>query len=183
MPYLLAVLALVVLTPPFGVAEGKAVSDVGGLTVEITVEVSETFEAVLVRPYSSFEELPPTALVAIDADTWGGPVTFPTAEDWSIVFDGLEADGEATRSNGVTLTEIGVDPLVVSGEPNQLPGRSISSSTWWLIGAMVFAVAALATLAWWTFASDDPQPRVPDPTGSGAPPAEPDSQTQGSRTD
>lgn len=175
MPYLLAVIALVVLTSPFGVAEGKAVSDVGGLTVEITVEVDQTFEAVLVRPYSSFEELPPTALVAIDADTWGGPVTFPTAEDWSIVFDGLESGGEATRSGGVTLTEIGVDPLVVAGEPAELPGRSISTSTWWLIGAMVFAVAALAALAWWTFATDDSQPRVPDPTESGDQPTEPES--------
>ena len=173
MPYLFAVLALVVLTSPFGVVEGKAVSDVAGLTVEITVEVSETFEAVLVRPYSSFEELPPTALVAIDANTWGGPVTFPTAEDWSIVFDGLGAEGEATRSDGVTLTEIGVDPLVVSGEPTQLPGQPISASTWWLIGAMVCAVAALATLAWWTFAADDPQPRVLDPTESGLQPTEP----------
>ncbi|MFV1971349.1 MAG: hypothetical protein ACC683_10150, partial [Acidimicrobiia bacterium] len=102
MPYLLAVLVMVVLAPPFGAVEGKAVSDEAGLTVEITVEVDRTFEAVLVRPFSSFEELPPTALVAIDADTWGGQVTFPTAENWSIVFDGLEAEGEASRSDTVT---------------------------------------------------------------------------------
>jgi hypothetical protein len=150
---------MIVLTSPFGTAEGKAVNDVGGLTVEITVEVDRSFEAVLVRPYSSFEELPPTALVAIDADTWGGPVTFPTAEDWSIVFDGLDADGEATRSMGVTLTQIGVDPLVVAGEPVRLPGRSIDSSTWWLIGAMFSALAALAALGWWTFAADQPRER------------------------
>ena len=174
MPYLAAVIAMVVLTSPFGVAEGAAVSDDIGLTVEVTVKVDKTFEAVLVRPFSSFEELPPTALIAIDAETWGGFVTFPSAENWSMVFDGLEADGTASRSDTVTLTDIGVDPLVVAGEPAPLPQPTIDSSTWWLIGAMVTALAALGALAWWTFSSDDPEPRVPDPTESGLEPTERD---------
>jgi hypothetical protein len=154
MPHLLAIIAVLVLTSPFGVVEGRAVSDEAGLTVEITVEVDQTFEAVLVRPFSSFEELPPTSLVAIDGNLWGGLVTFPTAEDWSLVFDGLEADGKATRSDTVTLTEIGVDPLVVAGEPSPLPKRGIDTSTWWLIAGMITALAALAALAWWTFAPE-----------------------------
>jgi hypothetical protein len=160
MPFLLAIVAAVVLTSPFGAVEGKAVSDVGGLTVEITVEVDKTFEAVLVRPFSPFEELPPTSLLAVDADTWRGLVTFPSAEDWSIVFDGIEADGTASRSDTATLTDIGVDPLVVAGEPSPLPRRSIARSTWWLIGGMIAAVAALAVLAWWTFAPDQPDEHV-----------------------
>jgi hypothetical protein len=151
---LFVIIAVLVLTPPFGVVEGRAVSDEAGLTVEITVEVDKTFEAVLVRPFSSFEELPPTSLVAIDANRWGGLVTFPTAEDWSLVFDGLESDGEATRTDAMTLTEIGVDPLVVAGEPAPLPNRGIATSTWWLIAGMVAALGALAVLAWWTFAPD-----------------------------
>ena len=157
MPFLLALVALVVLAPPFGAAEGRAVSDEGGLVVEITVKVDRTFEAVLVRPFSSFEELPPTALVAMDPDTWGGLVTFPSATDWSLVFDGLEATGEAFRSDSVTLTEIGVDPIVMTGEPARLPSRSIDGATWWLIAAMVFALAAMAALAWWTFAPETPE--------------------------
>ena len=152
--YLLAVVAVVVLTSPFGVAEGSAVADDYGLTVEMTVAVNSTFEAVLVRPFSPFEELPPTALIAIDANTWGGLVTFPTAQDWSFVFEGLGAGGESDRSDTVTLTEIGVDPLVISGDPTPLPGRSFDSSTLWLIAAMVLVLAALAALAWWTFAPD-----------------------------
>ncbi len=154
MPFLLAIVAAVVLMPPFGAVEAKAVSDVGGLTVEITVEVDKTFEVVLVRPFSSFEELPPTSLLAVDTETWRGLVTFPSAEDWSVVFDGLEADGTASRSGAVTLTEMGVDPLVVVGEPSPLPRRSIARSTWWLIGGMITALASLAVLAWWTFAPD-----------------------------
>jgi len=71
------------------------------------------------------------------------------------VFDGLEAEGEASRSDTVTLTDIGVDPLVVAGEPVRLPGRSIDRSTWWLIAAGVFALAALAALARWTFTPDE----------------------------
>lgn len=157
--YVLAALALAVLSSPFGVVEGRAVADDRGLTVEITVEVDRTFEAVLVRPFSSFEELPPTALTQIDSATWGGLVTFPTAEDWSLVFDGLEAGGESFRSDSVTLTDIGVDPLVVAGEPIRLPGPSIDSSTLWLIGAMLAALAAVAALAWWTFTDRESRTR------------------------
>lgn len=154
MPFLHAVVAIVILTSPFGAVEGRAVSDEAGLTVEMTVQVDTTFEAVLVRPFSSFEELPPTSLVALDAETWSGLVTFPSAEDWSIVFDGLEADGTATRSDAMTLTAIGVDPLVVAGDPAPRPRRRISGSTWWLIGGMIAALGALAVLAWWAFAPE-----------------------------
>jgi len=154
MPILLSVVAIVILTSPFGAVEGRAVSDEGGLTVEITVQVDTTFEAVLVRPFSSYEELPPTSLVPFDAETWSGLVTFPSAEDWSVVLDGLEADGTASRSDAMTLTAIGVDPLVVAGDPAPRPRRSISGSTWWLIGGMIAALGALAVLAWWTFAPD-----------------------------
>ncbi len=155
MKYLLAVIATVILVPPFGVADGRAVDDSEGLVVEMSVTVDRTFEAVLVRPFSSFEELPPTALNPVDPETWAGFVEFPTAEDWLLVFEGFEAGGETSRSNVVTLTEIGVDPVVVAGDPTPPVQREIESSTWWLIGAMGFAVAAIGVLAWWTFASRD----------------------------
>ena len=155
MPYLIAIVALVVLASPFGAAEGKAVSNEGGLVVEITVETSKGFEAVLVRPFSSFQELPPTALVDVGSGTWRGLVTFPSATDWSLVFDGLDAEGGTARSDAVTLTAIGVDPLVVAGEPTPPAGRSLDPATWWLVAGMLAALAALAALAWWTFAPDD----------------------------
>jgi hypothetical protein len=163
--YVVAVVAMVVLASPFGVVEGKAVSDDDGLSVEITVKVDSTFEAVLVRPFSSFEELPPTALAPLDNDTWGGSVTFPTAENWFIVFDGHDPDGTATRSDSMSLTDIGVDPVVVAGEPVERARRTLDSSTWWLIGAVVAALGALAVLAWWTFGGDGDQPNSSDPDG------------------
>lgn len=157
MHYLLALVAMVVLASPFGAVEGRAVDDSNGLVVEISVAVDRTFEAVLVRPFSSYEELPPTALTPVDANTWSGFVRFPTAEDWSFVLDGFEGGGETFRSAAVTLTEIGVDPVVVDGDPTPVRGRAIDTATWWLIGGIVAAVAAVAVLAWWTFGLGEPR--------------------------
>jgi len=157
-PYLIAILGFVVLTSPFGTVEGEAVADEVGLTVRVTIEVDHTFEAVIVRPFSPFEELAPTALRPIDSSTWGGLVVLPSAGDWSLVFDAHEAGGETARSDSVTLAQIGVDAVVLAGDPTLQPLRTISRSTWWLIGAMLFAIAALSTLAWWTFTPTKPKP-------------------------
>jgi hypothetical protein len=66
----------------------------------------------------------------------------------------------------MSLTDIGVDPLVVAGEPVPLPGRGLDSTTWWLIGAVTAALAALAALAWWTFAGDSKNPGALDSSAS-----------------
>jgi len=157
-PFLVAVLASVVLVSPFGAVEGEAVAVDVGLTVRVTIEVDRTFEAIIVRPFSPFEELAPTALQPIDSGTWGGLVVLPSAEDWSLVFDAHEAGGETFRSDSVTLSRIGVDSVVLDGEPTPQPRGTISRSTWWLIGAMLLAIAALSTLAWWTFTPTKPKP-------------------------
>lgn len=150
---ILTIIYLATLAAPFGAVEGSAVDLDPGVTVEITVKVTQTFEAVLVRPFSSFEELPPTALLVRDGDTWGGLVMFPTATDWSFVFDGIAAGGVVTRSDALTLTEIGVDPVVVAGVPDPPVARTLSTATLWLIAAFVFAMSALGALGYWTFAS------------------------------
>ncbi|MGI9528352.1 MAG: hypothetical protein ACR2NG_01455 [Acidimicrobiia bacterium] len=153
MPALMLLLA-VVLTSPFGEATAAAIDVTDGLTVDVVVEVDGTYEAVLFRPFSTFEELAPTALRPLGGNQWGGAVTVPTAEDWLVVFDAIEPDGNAIRSDTTTLSAMGVDPVVISGEPAAPVERSIDSSTWWLIAAAVLAFAALAALAWWTFSSD-----------------------------
>ncbi|MEN8041442.1 MAG: hypothetical protein ABFR95_08055, partial [Actinomycetota bacterium] len=155
MLHVFSLIAILVLSSPFGVVEGRAVDDTNGLGVEISVEVDRTFEAVLVRPFSSFEELPPTALTPMDDGTWAGYVLFPTAEDWQIVFDAFEAEGETFRSESVTLTDIGVDPLVVAGEPAEPVNEGFDRSTLWLVGGIGLALAALAALTYWTFAEDE----------------------------
>ena len=111
----------------------------------------------LILPFSTFEELPPTALRNLGDGRWGGVVVLPTAEDWFVVFEAIAPDGETTRSDTTTLVELGVDPVVVSGEPEAPVGSSIPTSTWWLIIGAVVGIAALAALAWWTFSPDGGQ--------------------------
>lgn len=153
MPAFMLLLA-VVLTSPFGEVTAAAVDVTDGLTVDVVVEVDGTYEAVLFRPFSTFEELAPTALRPLGGNRWGGAVTVPTAEDWLVVFDAIEPDGNAIRSDTTSLSVMGVDPVVISGEPEAPVERSIDSSTWWLVAAAVLALAALAALAWWTFSDD-----------------------------
>lgn len=154
MPALILLLA-VVLTSPFGDATAGAIDITDGLTIDIVVEVDGTYEAVLFRPFSTFEELAPTALRALGANRWGGAVTLPTAEDWLVVFDAIEPDGNAIRSDTTSLSALGVDPVVIAGEPEAPVPRSIDGSTWWLVTAAVLALAALGALAWWTFSDDE----------------------------
>lgn len=157
MHLVLAVLAAVTLAAPFGGAEAAAVAEANGaVTVEITVAVTESYSAVLVRPFSSFEELAPTALTNRGDGTWGGFLVVPTAEDWSIVFDGIAPDGTASRSESTTLTALGVDPVVVEAPPTApVPSRSLDATTVWLLVGVALAMAALGALAWWTFGGSE----------------------------
>jgi hypothetical protein len=69
------------------------------------------------------------------------------------VFDAIDPDGEAFRSDTTSLTALGVDPVVVAGPPAApVPSRGIDASTQWLIAAVLLAAGALGALAWWTFA-------------------------------
>ncbi len=173
--HLLLAMASVVLANPFGIAEAAAIADDDGLTVEMSVAVSGTFSVVIVRPFSSFEQLPPTALVDRGDGTWGGLVALPSAEDWSIVFDAIDPEGEAFRSDTTTLTALGVDPVVVAGPPEApVPSRGIDASAMWLITAVVLAMAALGALAWWTFAGDRAEGDDPASDTDAGPPADGD---------
>lgn len=149
---LVAALLAVTLASPFGSAQATAIDDSDGLTIEVDVAVVGTWVTVLARPFSSFEELPPTALFDRGDGTWGGEVRLPSAEDWSIAFDAIDPDGETERSDSATLTALGVDPVVVDAPPHApVPSRPIPVSTWWLVAGIVLALAALGALAWWTF--------------------------------
>ena len=153
---LMAIIAAIALTSPFGTAEGTAIDDTDGLVITVSVEVTGTYVVVLVRPFSSFEELPPTALIAGNDGTWGGTVRLPSAENWSLVFDAIEPDGASDRSDTVTLIDLGIDPVVVDGAPiAPVDTGPVPTTTWWLIAGVVLAAAALGALAWWTFSDGD----------------------------
>jgi len=156
MPIVVAVVALILLPPPFGEAQAEAVSLGDGLTIEVVVEVNGPFTVVLARPFSAFEQLPPTALSDLGDGTWGGFIELPTAENWGLVFDAFESDGTTVRSQATNLGELGVDRVIVAGEPEQ-PVITIGFSTAvaWLVVALVLLLSSLGALAWWTFSRDD----------------------------
>ncbi len=155
MPTLLAILTVVVLTSPFGTAAATAIDDTKGLTVEVTVEYSRSAVAVIARPFSDYEELPPTALVEGTDGAWIGWVELPTAQNWQIAFEAFESDGTATLSDGSTLIELGVDEIVIASEvEGPLPSEPwLPAGSIWLIVGIVSMVAALVLLSFWTFGS------------------------------
>ncbi|MGI9666308.1 MAG: hypothetical protein ACR2N2_04290 [Acidimicrobiia bacterium] len=162
-----AIIASVLLSSPFGEAAATALSDEEGLELEVTVEMDASFEAVIVRPFSSYEELGPTAMIDRGNGVWGARVVVPSAENWSIVFEAIPPEGETTRSETTNLLELGVDPVVLDGDPSPPPASSISSTTVWLIIGAGLALAALGALAWWAFMpnrEDDAAPEGPSST-------------------
>ena len=72
------------------------------------------------------------------------------------VFDAIEPDGASDRSDGVTLIDLGIDPVVVEGAPTApVDEGPVPTTTWWLVAGVVLAAAALGALAWWTFSDGE----------------------------
>ena len=155
MPTLLAILAAVLLTSPFGTATATAIDDSDGLTVEVTVEYTGEAVAVIARPFSDYEELPPTALVEDSDGVWIGWVELPTAQNWQIAFEAFEQDGVSALSDGSSIVELGVDEIIIASEvEGPLPSKPLlPSGSIWLIVGVVSMVAALVLLSFWTFGS------------------------------
>jgi hypothetical protein len=172
---LIAILASVVLAAPFSTAEAAAVDDTDGLMVEITVEYASGAEAVIVRPFSEFEELPPTAMSDQGEGVWSALVRFPTAENWSVAFEAFPSDGGSVVSDNTTLLDMGVDPVVVRSDVQApLPSDPlIPEGSWWLVVGIALAFAALIVLAFWTFGGRTDVRRTQD-RGQGTDEKEPD---------
>lgn len=163
MSILIAILASVVLAAPFSSAEAAAVDDTDGLTVEITVEYASSAEAVIIRPFSDFEELPPTAMSDLGDGVWGALVRFPTAENWRVAFEAFPSDGGSDVSDSTTLLAMGVDPVVVRSDVQApIPSNPlIPEGSWWLVIGIGLAFAALIILAFWTFQKPTTDNRQP----------------------
>ena len=153
MPLAMALLLSVVLSPPFGVAEATAVSTTGGLTLEVTVEVSAPATSVLVRPVGQGTELPPVALTDQGDGTWAGIVELTTVENISVAFELVPSSGPSTVSEVHTLTELGVDqaifesPQTVSTADEE-DEDDVANRQWvWL--ALAAGAAGLALLVIW----------------------------------
>jgi len=156
-PLLVAILATITLAPPFGEATAAAIDDSSGLTVEVTVVYDEAASAVIVRPFSAFEELPPTAMAAQEGGVWVAWVQLPTAQNWQIAFEGFTPNGGSDLSETTDLIGLGIDPVVIDSEILEpLPSTPlIPSGSWWLIIAVAFAAVAIGGIGYWAFSADE----------------------------
>ncbi|MDJ0664869.1 MAG: hypothetical protein QNJ75_09930 [Acidimicrobiia bacterium] len=155
---LAALLVLLPLSAPFGEASATASSVDDGLWIEVSVEVSGSPVAVVVRGIGpGGSELPPVALADRGNGRWEGVVSLPVIENILIGFESIPAQGPTEVSEFNTLTELGVDRAIFSFDN---PDTSLTddddeslvtpeAARWGWLG-MAAGAAALALIALWT---------------------------------
>jgi len=149
MPILFALLFSVTLTAPFGNAEARALEIDSGMTIEVSVVVDGGRSAVLARAVSAAGELPPVALADQGNGQWMGILRFSGREDVQVAFEAIDGGGQSDISDLVSLTDLGVDPAVISStRPTQLPPEN-TGSNWWLVGGIAAGLAAIALFVVW----------------------------------
>jgi len=140
----------VVLGAPFGEAEARALEVDTGMTIEVSVGVDSGQSAVLARVVAFAGELPPVALVDQGDGRWVGILRLSGREDVQVAFEAIDGGGSSEISELSTLTELGVDPAVVSPTRPTTPPAEEPSPNWWLIGGAVAGIGALVLLVVWT---------------------------------
>lgn len=152
MAVLLALVLSVVLGAPFGKAEARALDVDTGMTIEVSVELDGGRSAVLARVVAFAGELPAVALVDQGDGRWVGMLRLSGREDVQVAFEAIDADGSSEISELSTLTELGVDPAVVSSTRPTRPPAEEPGPSWWLIGGAAAGVVALVLLVAWAIA-------------------------------
>ncbi len=158
MPFLLALLLSVALSPPFGEASARLIGFTPtDVTIEVSVEVQDSASVVLMRGQDvSGQELDAVALLLRDDGTWGAVVELPARSDLRIIFELIPVGGVSTLSEASTLADLGIDPQRLTlvdrpapvEEPTSRPGLA------WIIVAIIAALAALALLVVWARPSE-----------------------------
>lgn len=163
MPILFALLLSVTLGAPFGEAEARALEIDSGMTIEISIEVDGGRSAVLARTVAIAGEFPPVAFVDQGDGTWVGVLRFSGREDVQVAFEAIDAGGQSEISDLSTLTELGVDPAVISSSrPTQLPLEE-PGPNWWLVGGVAAGLTALILIVVWVVDNKvDQQSEKPD---------------------
>lgn len=149
MSFVFALLLSVTLAAPFGEAEARALEIDSGMTIEISVVVDGGRSAVLVRAVALAGELPPVAMVDQGSGTWVGILRLAGREDVQIAFEAIDGGGQTEISDLISLTDLGVDPAVISStRPVQLPPAEVGPN-WWLVGGIAAGLTAMALLVVW----------------------------------
>lgn len=149
MPVLLAMLVSVVLGAPFGEAEARALEVDTGMTIEVSVDVDGGRSAVLAKVVAFAGELPPVALIDRGNGRWVGILRLSGREDVQVAFEAIDGGGSSDISELSTLTELGVDPAVVSPTRPTVPPADEPGPNWWLIGGAAAGILALVLLVVW----------------------------------
>lgn len=126
------ILLAVTLPLPFGRAEAAAlvVSEDGSAVLEVTVEVSGSPAAVLVRGVGPVDELPPVALAPQGDGTYAGIVELNTTVGVLLGFEYLPSGGgPSTVSDLFTLVQLGVDPAALAPRPVTTTSPASTSTT------------------------------------------------------
>jgi hypothetical protein len=149
MPFLLALLLSVTLAAPFGDAEARALEIDSGMTVEVSVVVDGGRSAVLARAVAVAGELPPVALADHGNGQWIGILRLSGREDVQVAFEAIDGGGESEISDLTSLTDLGVDPAVISStRPTQVPSED-TGPDWWLVGGIAAGLAAIVLFVVW----------------------------------
>jgi hypothetical protein len=149
MPILLALLLSVTLAAPFGDAEARALEAGSGMTIEVVVTVDGGRSAVLARAVAAAGELPPVALADRGNGQWVGILNLSGREDVQVAFEAIDGGGHSDISDLTSLTDLGVDPAVISPtRPTQVPPED-QGPNWWLVGGVAAGLAALLLLGVW----------------------------------
>jgi hypothetical protein len=149
MSLVLAVLLAVTLGAPFGKAEARALEADGGMTVEVSVEVDGGRSAVLARAVSLAGELPPVAMIDQGGGRWVGILEFSGREDVEVAFEAIDGAGGSDISALSLLTDLGVDPAVISPSVPTRPPQDEPGPNWWLFGGVGAGLAAVALVVVW----------------------------------
>lgn len=190
----IALLLAVPLPAPFGDAEATALSVAGdgSSVLEVTVEVTGTPSAVLVRGVGLVDELPPVALVPRGDGTYGGLVELNTTVGVRLAFEYLPSGGGAPVITDLfTLVQLGVDPAALTGAnaPDLTPtpttvaaeqsDADADESRWGWLGLAAGSAGLALLLLWvWMGRERDVDKRSGNPDNSGhadhepVPPAE-----------
>ena len=160
MPLLLAALLSVTLSPPFGEASARLIGFTPDeVTIELTVEVSETAAIVLMRGVDvAGNEIDPVALTVREDGTWGAVVELPARRDIRLAFEMIPERGQSTLSDAASLIDLGIPrERLTAGLP---PPTSPVEDTGvvglpWIILAATTALAALVLLAIWSRSGKD----------------------------
>ncbi len=172
-----ALLAAVVIGGDFGVASATGEPAVGNrILVNLEVEVLTSADVVVAHLIHPGQDQETISLVGDDAGVFRGAATVPKV-DIVVVFEAVRGPGNSSLSVPASLTELGLDPVLLgdlavpieeSVASESLPGIGVP-----LTIAIVSGVLSIVLIVWWVWSGSARrgtagQSDFPPPVGPGS---------------